>query len=86
MNTQNYEDMPNIIKEYLIYMRSIKNRSAATVKEYYYDLRNIFRYIKRDRLNIKTDNLEEIDITDIDVDFLRNLGLPDFYNYLHYIY
>lgn len=85
MSTNNYEDIPNIMKDYLIYMRSIKNRSAATVKEYYYDLRSILRYIKRDRYNIKTDNLDEIDISDIDIEFLRNLTLSDFYNYLHYI-
>jgi len=85
MSTNNYEDMPNIMRDYLFYMGTIKNRSQSTVKEYYYDLRNIFRYIKRDRLNIKTDNLDEIDIRDLDVDFLKNLTLSDFYNYLNYI-
>lgn len=85
MNNNEYDDMPNIIRNYLIYMKTIKNRSKATVKEYYYDLRNIFRFIKRDRYNIKTDNLQEIDITDIDIKFLRDLDITDFYNYLNYI-
>ena len=85
MKQLDYTDIPNIIKNYLIYMQTIKNRSSATIKEYYYDLRNIFRYIKRDRFNIKTDNLDEIDITDLDIDFFKNLTLSDFYNYLYYM-
>ncbi len=85
MNTDDYNDMPTIMKNYLIYMQTIKNRSSSTIKEYYYDLRNIFRYIKRDKYNIKTDNLEEIDIKDIDINFLKNLTLTDFYNYLYYM-
>ena len=36
----------------------------------------MFRYIKRDKLNIKTDNLEEIDVTDLDIDFFKNLKSP----------
>ncbi len=85
MNANNYDDVSNIIKDYLLYMLTIKNRSAATVKEYYYDLRNMFRYIKRDKFNIKTDNLEEIDVTDLDIEFFKNLTLSDFYNYLYYM-
>ena len=85
MNTLDYEDIPNIMKNYLIYMQTIKNRSAATVKEYYYDLRSLFRYLKRDRYNLKIENLEEIDISDLDIEFFKNLTLSDFYNYLYHM-
>ncbi len=85
MNKSNYEDLPIIMQEYLFYMASIKNRSAHTIKEYYYDLRNIFRFLKRDKFNIKTDNLNEIDIKDIDINFIKTLKLNDFYNYLYYL-
>lgn len=85
MNTNDYDDIPNIIKKYLIYMQTIKNRSATTIREYYYDLRNIFRFIKKDKYNIKTEDLNEIDISDIDSDFLRTLTLTDFYNYLYHM-
>lgn len=85
MNTSDYEDVPNIMKNYLIYMQTIKNRSAATVKEYYYDLRAMFRYLKRDKYNLKIENLEEIDISDLDIEFFRNLELSDFYNYLYHM-
>ena len=85
MNKKDYGDLPNIMGKYLKYMQTIKNRSASTIREYYYDLRNIFRFIKRDKYNIKTDNLNEIDIMDIDVKFLKSLTLNDFYNYLFYM-
>ncbi|MDD4375735.1 MAG: tyrosine recombinase XerC [Clostridia bacterium] len=85
MNKSNYEDLPIIMQEYLFYISSIKNRSPQTIKEYYYDLRNIFRFLKRDKYNIKTDDLKEIDIKDIDINFIRTLKPNDFYNYLYYL-
>ena len=36
---------PEIIKGFLIYSETIKNKSANSVNEYYTDLRTFFRYI-----------------------------------------
>ena len=41
-----YDDVPEIMREFLQYMISIKNRSINTVNEYYYDLRYAFRFLK----------------------------------------
>ncbi|MBR1534896.1 MAG: site-specific integrase, partial [Ruminococcus sp.] len=40
-------EAPEIIKDFLFYLQTIKGRSPMTVDEYYHDLRTFFRYIKR---------------------------------------
>ena len=34
-----FDDVPQILRDYLNYMTVIKGKSESTVKEYYYDLR-----------------------------------------------
>ena len=67
MKHPTYDDMPYVLQDYLKnYLSVTKNRSKNTVNEYYYDLRDIFQYIKRDKYNMKIDNYKEIDISDLD--------------------
>lgn len=85
-----YDDVPNYIKEFLSYMQNIKNRSSNTVREYYYDLRDVFRFLKLYKSKIKIDNItpeliNSTDISDLDLEFLRKIDLSDLYEYLNYI-
>ena len=84
MKHPNFDDMPKILQEYLKnYLIVTKNRSKNTVNEYYYDLRDIFQFIKRDKYNIKLDSYKEIDISDLDIDFFKSVVTTDIYNYLY---
>lgn len=85
MNTNDYSDIPVLLQDFLVYMVSVKNRSKQTVKEYYYDLRNTFRFLKRDKFNLKEENLENINIKDLDLKFIKNLDNRDFNNYFYYL-
>lgn len=80
-----YEDVPFYIQDFLLYMENIKNRSKTTIREYYYDLRNAFRYLKKYKMKLKVENLNEIDITDIDIDFIQKITLNDLYRYLGFL-
>lgn len=85
-----YDDIPNYMKEFLSYMQNIKNRSSNTVREYYYDLRDVFRFLKLYKSKIKIDNItpeliNNTDISDLDLEFLRKIDLTDLYEYLNYI-
>ena len=76
MKHPTYDDMPQILQDYLKnYLTVTKNRSKNTVNEYYYDLRDIFQFIKRDKYNIKIENFKEIDISDLDLNAKPNLKL-----------
>ena len=39
------EECPAILKEYLLYMETVKGRSANTVNGYFIDLRTFFRWL-----------------------------------------
>lgn len=84
MKHPTYDDMPQILQDYLKnYLTVTKNRSKNTVNEYYYDLRDIFQFIKRDKFNLKIDDYKEIDISDLDLNFFKSVELSDIYNYLY---
>ncbi|MEG2310729.1 MAG: tyrosine recombinase XerC [Clostridia bacterium] len=80
-----YDDIPILIERFLKYSRNIQNRSEKTIKEYYYDLRNSFRFIKAKKENLDTTDLTIINISNIDIEFIKKITLDDLYNYLDYL-
>lgn len=83
-----YDDVPEIMREFLQYMISIKNRSINTVNEYYYDLRYAFRFLKlykNGTKNINNELIESTGILDIDLNFIRKIELDDLYEYLTFM-
>ena len=83
----NYQtDAPAILREFLSYHETIKAHSKRTVDEYFLDLRNFFRYLKKLRDPALADvALDEIDILDVDLDFLASVTLTDIYAYMTYL-
>lgn len=77
-------DVPQDVKNFLSYLINIKGKSEKTINEYYYDLRTFFRFMKCHRLMDSFDNFEEIDCSDISLDFIRDITLDDLYEYLMY--
>jgi site-specific recombinase XerD len=77
---------PKIIKEFLIYMQTIKGKSPLTVSEYYIDLRTFFRYMlkKYGKIPIDTE-FEDISIDNVDLALVSSITLSDIYEYLYYI-
>ena len=86
-----YDDLPNFVKDFLIYMQNIKNRSISTIREYHYDLRDLFRFLKLYKIDkIKFDNIndeliDKTDIVNLNIDFIRKIELTDLYEYLNYL-
>ena len=83
---QRYSDCPQILREFLIYHENIKGQSPLTISEYYLDLRMFLRFIKLMRNDMPiTTKLEDIDINDIDLDFLREIETADVFDFLSYL-
>ncbi len=80
-----YDDVPKLVNEFLEYMEVMRNRSNNTVKEYHYDLRSVFRYLKNYKSNLPLDNIDNINIIDLDIDFFKSIEIQDFYSYLKYL-
>lgn len=79
------QDIPIILEDYLNYMETIKGTSPNTTKEYFFDLRTFFRFIKRRyRLVDKDIPFEEIDISDVDVDLIKKINIQDLHAFISY--
>ena len=80
------DDAPEILRDFLSYHETIKAHSQRTVDEYYLDLRNFFRYMKRLRdPALRTKELDEISILDVDIEFVKKITLSDIYDYLTFL-
>jgi len=79
-------DMPTILEDYLDYLETIKGISPGTVKEYYFDLRTFFRFIKK-RYKMVSGNtpFEEICIDDIDINLIKKINIQDLYSFISYV-
>lgn len=83
---QRYHDCPTVLREFLTYHETIKGQSPRTISEYYLDLRMFFRFMKlmRGDMPIHT-RLEDIDIKDVDLDFIRGITTSDIFDFLSYL-
>ena len=81
-----YADAPQILKDFLTYHETIKGQSQRTISEYYLDLRMFLRFIKlmRNDMPIHT-NLDDIDIRDVTLDFIRPITSSDVFDFLSYL-
>ena len=79
-------EAPPILRDFLSYHETIKAHSKRTVDEYFLDMRNFFRYLKMIRdPSLKDCAFHEIDIMDVDLDFVRTVTLSDVYDYMTYL-
>ena len=79
-------DSPEVLLEFLFYHETIKGHSKKTVDEYYLDLRIFFRFMKvRKGFSNCHDELDEISIADIDIDFINSISILDIYEYLSFL-
>jgi len=77
---------PEILRDFLSYHETIRAHSPKTVDEYFLDLRNFFRYLKWMRQPALHDKqLDEIDIMDVDLNFVKSVTLTDIYGYMTYL-
>ncbi len=83
---QRYQDCPQILREFLTYHENIKGQSKLTISEYYFDLRMFLRFIKLMRNDMPiTTQLDDIDIKDIDINFIRDIDTSDIFDFLSYL-
>lgn len=83
---QKYHDCPQILREFLTYHENIKSQSQLTISEYYLDLRMFLRFVKLMRCDMPmSTQLEDIDIKDIDLDFIRQIETSDIFDFLSYL-
>lgn len=81
---KDYSDhCPSYLKEFLVYMETIKNRSPKTVDGYYVELRSFIRYLMlKNNLVPKDTEYSEIDISGAGFDLIKNATKLDAMEFL----
>ena len=81
-----YSDCPLILRDFLSYHENIKAQSPRTISEYYLDLRMFLRFIKLMRMEAPIGTrLEDIDIRDVNLEFVRDITTSDIFEFLSYL-
>ncbi len=79
-------DSPMLLDDFLNYIETIKGKSSNTVKEYQYDLRTFFKFLKiRYRLAPSNTDFDDIDIADVDIDLIKKVRIQDLYAFISYV-
>ena len=82
MTLDQINDAPDILMEFLEYHSTVRGHSDKTVIAYYTDLKILFRFLKiRRHLVESTTPFAEIDITDVDIDFIKATRIEELFRY-----
>ncbi len=77
--------IPNVLEEFLNYLLSIKGKSQNTIDGYRTDLVLFFKYLKSRKNPVKDDEFLNINLSDIDIDFIKNIKLSDMYGFISFV-
>lgn len=77
----------NVIDDFLNYLITIRAKSQNTVQAYNYDLSLFFRFMVWYKLmnSPKDHDIEDIDIKNLNYDFVKSINLNDLYAFLSYV-
>ncbi len=85
MKREEFSSLPMLVQQYLLYIEAIKGHSELSVIEYASDLRTFFRYLAKSKgLADKNADDGEIDLSPIDIEFIKKITLNDAYQFMIY--
>lgn len=85
MRREEFNSLPALVQDYLVYIEAIKGHSELSVIEYASDIRSFFRFIAKHKgYSPASTPDDEVDISAIGIDFIRKITLNDAYQYLIY--
>lgn len=75
-----------IIRDYLLYMQTVKGKSPKTVDEYFSDIRTFFRFVKVNRGIVSSSTpFEDIKVDDVDIELIKTVTLQDAYEFMNFL-
>ncbi len=85
MHKEELKTLPQSVINFLNYIVAIKDVSQLTVLEYASDLRMFFRFLLLHRKSVEQNiEFDSIDISGIDLNFIKTVTLQDAYDFLFY--
>ena len=85
MKREDFFRLPQLVQDYLTYVEAIKGHSSLSVLEYASDLRTYFRFMVKHKGLFPADTPDnELDLTVVDINFIKTITLNDTYTFLIY--
>lgn len=85
MKREDIFQLPQLVQDYLTYVEAIKGHSSLSVLEYASDLRTYFRFMVKHKGLFPADTPDnELDLTVVDINFIKTITLNDTYTFLIY--
>lgn len=79
-------DAPELLRQFMTYIETVRGKSPKTADEYYLDLRVFFRFLKLYRGLVPQDaNFDDISIADVDIALIAGVTLGDVYEYMRFL-
>ena len=80
------KELPSLVREFASYKAVMQNASEKTISEYLLDLRTFFRFLRARELDVDvhSEDFIAIDISGIDLDYIKNITTEDIYEFLLY--
>ena len=86
MRDEYKKDCPQYLRDYLTYVRVVRNHTERTEEEYYIDLRTFLRYLKYIHGDVPDDTpFDEITIADVPLSYLESFTLMGAYEYMNFL-
>ena len=78
--------LPQLVRDFASYKSVIQNASEKTISEYLLDLRTFFRFLlaREKKIELDSEAFGNIDISHIDINYIRNIRTEDIYDFLMY--
>lgn len=85
MKREDFFKLPQLVQDYLTYVEAIKGHSSLSVLEYASDLRTYFRFMVKHKGLFPADTPDnELDLSIVDINFIKTITLNDTYTFLIY--
>ena len=83
MKKEYLREASDIVKDFLIYMQNVQEKSKTTLNVYYVDLRMFFKFMKKRRGLVGAEvDLKDIGIKDIDINFIKTIDFEDIKSFM----
>jgi len=83
MKKEYLREASDIVKDFLIYMQNVQEKSETTLNVYYVDLRMFFKFMKKRRGLVGAEvDLKDIGIKDIDINFIKTIDFEDIKSFM----
>ncbi len=83
MKKEYLREASDIVKDFLIYMQNVQEKSETTLNVYYVDLRMFFRFMKKRRGLVGAEvDLKDIGIKDIDINFIKTIDFEEIKSFM----